>query len=90
MKMKNKTQSTILIVLVLGVIVLAFRDPNYGQWGVPYDVEQAVSRVGGNISNGANYLTDLAHGKNQEMQDVHDNRMDRNDGRIERAGGKGR
>jgi hypothetical protein len=46
--------------------------------------------VGGNISSGAEYMKDLVHGKNQEMQDVHDNRMDRNDSRIERAGGKGR
>jgi hypothetical protein len=88
--MKKKTQSKILIVIVVGLLALAFRDPNYGKWGVPYDLDHAVSRVGGNISSGAEYMKDLVHGKNQEMQDVHDNRMDRNDSRIERAGGKGR
>lgn len=88
--MKKKTKTIVLIAIVVGLVLLAFRDPYYGEWGMPYDAEQAFSRVGSNVANGVQYLTDLAHGKNQEMQDVHDNRMDRNDDRIERSGAKGR
>jgi hypothetical protein len=88
--MRKKTQSTVIVAIVAGLLLLAFRDPHYGEWGVPYDAEQAVTRIGGNIGAAAKYMTDLAYRKNREMQDVHDNRMDRNDRRIERSGGEGR
>lgn len=85
--MRKKTQNTVIAVIVIGLLMLAFRDPHSGDWGMPHDVSQAVSRVGGNIANGARYMTNLVSRKNQEMQDVHDNRMDRNDRRIDRSGG---
>ena len=88
--MSQRVQSTVFVVLVLGVALLAFRDPDYGEWGVPHDVNQAFSRIGDNIADGVQYVDDLVRGKNREMQQVHDHRMDRNDSRIERSGGKGR
>ncbi|MGM0559241.1 MAG: hypothetical protein ACQEVA_22850, partial [Myxococcota bacterium] len=61
--MRKKTQSTIIIAIVLGLLLFAFRDPHYGEWGVPHDAEQAVTNIGGNIGAAAQFMTDLAYRK---------------------------
>ena len=86
--MKKKTRNTVLVILVVGLLSLAFRDPDYGEWNVPPGPGEAVTRIGNNIGDGVQYVADLTRQKNREMQDVHDSRMDRNDRRIEESGGR--
>ena len=87
MRVKKNVRNAILVALAVGTLSLAFREPTYGQWSVPPSAGEAVSRIGGNVEAGIQYVDDLTRQKNQEMQDVHDNRMDRNDRRIEESGG---